>query len=54
MAKVIEDSNKIENIKCDQSRVIENAIRDILRAIGENPDRTGLLLTPSRVARMYK
>ena len=53
MAKVIEN-NKIENIECRQNIVIENAIRDILRAIGENPDRTGLLLTPSRVARMYQ
>jgi len=33
---------------------IEYAIREILTAIGENPDRTGLLLTPSRVARMYE
>lgn len=32
---------------------IENSIREILTAIGENPDRTGLMLTPSRVARMY-
>ncbi len=32
---------------------IEKAVRDILIAIGENPDREGLLETPSRVARMY-
>ena len=54
MAKVIEEVNKTENPKDEQSRVIENAVREILKAIGENPDRTGLLLTPSRVARMYK
>ncbi|MGL6196822.1 MAG: GTP cyclohydrolase I FolE [Thermoguttaceae bacterium] len=33
---------------------IENAVREILIAVGENPDREGLLETPARVARMYK
>jgi GTP cyclohydrolase I len=32
---------------------IEKAVREILIAIGEDPDRDGLLDTPSRVARMY-
>lgn len=32
---------------------IEEAMRLILRAIGENPDREGLSETPQRVARMY-
>ena len=32
---------------------IEKAVREILIAIGENPDREGLLKTPSRVARAY-
>lgn len=32
---------------------IEKAVREILAAVGENPDREGLLETPARVARMY-
>jgi len=32
---------------------IERAVRDILTAVGEDPDREGLQETPARVARMY-
>jgi len=32
---------------------IEAAVRELLAAIGEDPDRDGLLATPGRVARMY-
>lgn len=32
---------------------IERAVREILAAIGEDPDRDSLLETPARVARMY-
>ena len=33
---------------------IERAVREILLAVGEDPDRDGLRETPARVARMYK
>lgn len=33
---------------------IEKAVREILVAVGENPDREGLRKTPERVARMYQ
>jgi GTP cyclohydrolase I len=36
----------------DQQR-IEAAVREILDAVGEDPDRDGLLDTPARVARSY-
>jgi len=32
---------------------IERAVREILLAIGEDPDRDGLIDTPARVARAY-
>src|SRR6202046_4035212 len=36
----------------DQKR-IEHAVREILLAVGEDPERDGLIDTPARVARMY-
>ena len=49
-----DDSFPMETIlgEVDQPR-IEKAVREILEAIGEDPDRDGLLHTPARVARMY-
>ena len=38
--------------RIDQER-IRRAVREILLAVGENPDREGLRDTPARVARMY-
>jgi GTP cyclohydrolase I len=37
----------------DKAR-IERAVREILEAIGEDPDREGLVNTPQRVAEMYE
>ena len=39
-------------IDVDHAR-IEKAVREILAAVGEDPDREGLRETPARVARMY-
>src|SRR5579864_9383597 len=33
---------------------VEKLVRELLAAIGEDPDRDGLLATPRRVARMYE
>jgi len=41
-----------EQSTVDHAR-IEAAVREILIAIGEDPDREGVLATPSRVARMF-
>lgn len=54
MTKITEDFNKAANTESEQVRTIKSAIRGILTAIGENPDRAGLLLTPARVVRMYE
>src|SRR6187399_1031848 len=40
------------NSEVDQPR-IQRAVREILSAIGEDPDRDGLKDTPARVGRMY-
>lgn len=37
----------------DEKRA-ENAVRELLIAVGEDPDREGLLETPARVMRAYK
>jgi len=42
----------VANGPIDRGR-IEKAVREILEAIGEDPDRDGLRRTPERVAKMY-
>ncbi|MCQ2475369.1 MAG: GTP cyclohydrolase I FolE [Clostridia bacterium] len=41
------------SLTVDKER-IEAAVREILIAVGEDPDRAGLVETPARVARMYE
>lgn len=45
--------NDAPNREFDQQRA-EAAIRELLLAVGENPDRSGLRDTPARVARAYR
>ncbi len=46
------EGEKKHLLKIDRPR-IERAVREILLAVGEDPDREGLRETPARVARMY-
>lgn len=47
---LVEDYDAVPEVDTDR---IEKAIREILYAIGENPERDGLRQTPARVARAY-
>lgn len=47
-----EPSSDLVSAEVDIPR-IERAVREILLAVGEDPDREGLLKTPNRVARAY-
>ena len=46
------DTSSASTSPVDQPR-IASAVREILEAIGEDPDRASLVETPQRVARMY-
>jgi GTP cyclohydrolase I len=46
------ESRGMADAKVDVPR-IERAVREILLAVGEDPDREGLVQTPNRVARAY-
>lgn len=41
------------HLTTEQQRKIEDAVRDILVALGDDPERAGLQETPKRVAKMY-
>jgi len=47
-----EESAEMNPAPVDKPR-IERAVREILLAVGENPDREGLVKTPNRIARSY-
>ena len=49
---IAETNGAVTDQQVDTGR-IERAVREILLAIGEDPDRDGLQKTPKRVARMY-
>jgi GTP cyclohydrolase I len=51
--KLIEKAALKNGSQIDQSRV-SAAVREMIEAFGENPDREGLRRTPERVARMYE
>ena len=53
--KLVKDSdNKIVDIKKVSDKEAEEAFRTILRWIGEDPSREGLIETPKRVTKAYK
>ena len=49
----LSDSNGAPKSQQVDKPRIERAVREILAAVGEDPDREGLRETPARVARMY-
>lgn len=43
----------MKNLDSTSVKMIEEAVRTIILAIGDDPDRPGLVETPKRVAKMY-
>ena len=41
-------------ISDENKKIIMKAVEDILTAVGEDPNRPGLVETPKRVANMYE
>lgn len=50
---IVPGQGKLEGMLFTADTRIERAVHEILGAIGENPEREGLLKTPTRVAKMY-
>lgn len=51
---IIEDLNTNGKVILKRQEVVENAVKEILTAMGEDIYREGLLQTPNRVYRMYE
>lgn len=54
----MQDKNYVEiegvrHLTSENKSIIEESIRNIIKALGENPDREGLIETPKRVAKYY-
>lgn len=52
-SSIYDAADLLPNVEIDR-QAIQDAIRNVLEAVGENPEREGLLRTPERVARMYE
>src|ERR1700704_3982964 len=52
VVRPLPQSDRVTSPKFDHDRA-ERAVRELLIAIGEDPDREGLKDTPARVARSY-
>ncbi len=53
LAMEVEPPESDETLAAVDQERIQRAVREILIAVGEDPDREGLRETPARVARMY-
>ena len=52
--KLVKDTNQVEKKQEISDQKAEEAIRTIIKWIGEDPDREGLRSTPSRVIKAFK
>lgn len=53
-SEILLDNLEVSTVQqLDKKSAIEDAIRQVLVNVGENPDRDGLLKTPYRVAKMF-